>query len=266
MDFHFLNHSCDYNPFFRLNAGGYLMPPLMDKNEIPHYNQLILSRLVSLCKERIGSELVSIYFRGSQLLDSFNSDFDTVVVTNSDGHSSVQLSTYFYQELFGSFPNIKIYDTLMISKSSLMANRSTQFIVKVLAVHIYGENIHREIEDFKPDKSIIFLIPKLNEKLDQLRVHLQKSHTAQELRAIANYFVKFLMRCTFELVIDRFNKYTRDVGVCNRVFNDYYPQYKEPAKNVLRYLNDNSIDAGEFLRDCELLSKLIMNEYRTIKY
>ncbi len=252
------------NDFYPMDQNGFLNPPIQTIDETSELNRLILNAIKTECRQFLRSDLVSIFFRGSQLIDSYKSDFDIVVIVRTGSNiNSKDLTNRLDQKLRRNFFHISSFDSVVISLSELETSRKLQFILKVLSIRVYGEPLELKISGFRPSRELIFNLPNVEEKfsiINDLLINQKSSDT----KKIINYFVKYLMRAAYELVLEREMKFTRDIPICQDVFSKYYPHYKDISLDIMQYYNLNNVNVKEFVKDSKKFCSILLNELEKI--
>ena len=73
----------------------------------------------------------------------------------------------------------------------------------------------------------------IEREIDRTREWLQNNHTDEDIEQKCTWIMKRLLRSGFELVMERSQKYTRDLYPCYEGFAEYYPKKKAEMYEVL---------------------------------
>ena len=230
------------SPYFDTDSSGYLCPPFDSPEDLSLLNKQILTDIADCCSVVYGDNLSSLYFRGSQLTDRHYSDFDVIVVCKEGGQlNQVNMSAYLGRQLSGKYLHIQYFDCLVITEKEIQNDPYLQFVIKVLCIRAHGKPLEKQIRNFKPGKECIFLLDRLTQKMNWGRQFLQSCHPNQRL-LVYNHLIKFLLRCSYELVIETEHKYTRDLLVCTSAFSKYFPQHASLAGEMLAAYDNKTVN------------------------
>ncbi len=263
MNIHYHHASEVKSLYFQKDAYGYLKPPLDNIDQVPVYNRMVLNEIVSISKEHLRDKLVAIYFRGSRLTSNNVSDFDTVTITKE--HQEDSMSNLFRTRLASRFSNILYFDNFPISLQELHSDRSLQFIVKVLSVRVFGQDVSATISPFKIGRDLVLFIPKLRSKLDWVIQVSPQLNKIEDIRAVANHAIKFSLRAASELVIERSGEYSREITSCCDLFCRYYQDHALYAQKLLeQYDRCSKADFGQLISDVIYFCDFITEEYNRL--
>jgi predicted nucleotidyltransferase len=247
--------------FFPLDEYGYLLPPVSGLEDVSKLNRMVLTDIIRECNYLMRDAVIGIYFRGSQLHNTQKSDFDIIVLVNrSCGYTSVELSSYLTSLFQRKYFHINHFDSIVIDCDTLNNDRYLQFIVTVLSIHVYGKQIKENFEGFKPGSGVIFLLKKLQQKKTIVLDKISQTSKPEAFR-MSNYIIKYLIRCSFELVVTKEGRFTRELNTCQRLFACYYPAYAQLSQRILSCYNKTGFDLEEFRNDISQFSDILYAEY-----
>ena len=262
----FLSNFHQSDPYFKTDAYGKLIPINDQKQKIPRYNKLVLENIIENVKELLKENLVAVYFRGSRITNMYRSDFDTVVVVENE--TKIDIARKLSANLSGKFYNVIHYDTIVITRKQIQNDRSLQFVLRVLSVHVYGEDIHSKIDDFVIDNSLIFFIPKLSSKINLAKSLLNSKPNKADQNRLTNHIIKVILRSCFELVIEYEKKYTRDLQTCRDTFCKYFPLMSNSVDKIYdnydKFITNDNLKL--FMNESEYLVEFINNEFSKKNY
>ncbi|HEY4107688.1 hypothetical protein [Puia sp.] len=249
---------------FETDDAGFLLPPASSPEGIDPGNIMTLKDIIQHCEMIFDEDFVSLYFRGSQLFDRQNSDFDTVVVVrNPPTISPARLSTRLTNALSGKYPSIKYYDTDIMTLDELAGDRYRQFIIKVLSVRVFGPAVEMDYPGFQPNREIAFLHKKLPGKIAAVRA-AYPTQKGIGLVLCRNHCIKYLLRTGYELVIEKEGGYTRDLTFCYKAFCRHFPQYGHLSGQLLSWYDVREVPAEEFWSVVDQLVPLLEREIKKI--
>lgn len=250
--------------YFPVNEKGFLTPPIENISNISPINVDVINALRQECENILADDLTHVFFRGSQLFNATPySDMDIVVIIKDTSlFTNAEVSARINKSLYNKYRHIMFYDVLLLKYSDVLKNRELQFIIKVLAIKIYGDPIEAAIAPFKPDAEIVFTLKNIDRKFEMVQDALSRTGQIDNRIIITNYAIKFLIRSCFELVIPLEKKYTRDLHLCQLSFLKYYPEFKEQTTSLLSKYNKSNFKLDEFLAQCAEVKEMLKMEYK----
>lgn len=249
---------------FPIDKEGYIHPLTASITEISMFNKGVLDDIYSCCNSLMGEKVLSIYFRGSQLIEKNESDFDIVIVIDDDVEQSEDaMARRLNDVLRPRYYHIRYFDVLVIKRSEINFDRHLQFIVKILCVRSYGISFEDTIPGFKLGKESIFLLPRLQHKIEEFLNHLHSKDKEYRV-SLSSYIIKYLIRCCLELVMERKGVYSRDIHVCREMFLQYYPAKQEELDFILEYYEKQTYDYSSLAAAVGRLSGFLCDEYHKI--
>lgn len=96
---------------------------------------------------------------------------------------------------------------------------------------MFGDDLTRDIPSFVPCKEVAFNISKLAEKIDVARAFLQ---SGSDVEQVCRWIMKIIVRSGLDVVMERENRYGRDLYPCYRAFAKYYPDRRLQMMKALR--------------------------------
>lgn len=174
--------------------------------------------------------LHSVYIRGSvakgEALEGI-SDLDTfAVVTLSHDDIDMSWSKDFEQKLVTRFPFIVGVEMKAIPLQDLKDRKGDRIMIKTQSICVYGENLADTIASLKPGVETAQHYAYIEEEIDKTKEWLENEHTEEEVKRRCVWIMKRVVRSGSELVMERSQKYTRDLYPCYEVFAEYYPEKK----------------------------------------
>ena len=111
-----------------------------------------------------------------------------------------------------------------------------RFIIKVLSVCIYGEDLSPLLPRFKPTLPIAFAFHgNVFEVLKKASQEISRTDDSSQIRRWCAWVMKRLLRTGFGLVMEKENTYTRDLYPCYKIFSKYYPEKEPEMKRALEW-------------------------------
>lgn len=224
--------------YFETDSEGYVINPAsLDK--IQEKWKPVIEDVINTYKNHFGDKLKNVYIRGSvakgEAIDR---------VSDLDSFSYIDLPAKDIDDEWESEAENEIkekYD--FIEGAELMCRPvgigPMNIILLNQSVCVYGEPVH--VPKVRPGKEMMIHIPNLKKRTNLLEEKLEKATTEEEIKSACVWFAKDVLRTGFELVMDRSQKYTRDLYLCYQTFAEYYPEKESQMRQVLDYaLNPTS--------------------------
>ena len=177
-------------------------------------------------QQKLGESLHSYWLRGSlargTAVDGI-SDIDTFAIVHSDESLRWEEAVFKSQlqsQMQTQFPFAGDLELYCSAYHTNFAQHYPQLamIIKTQSLCLIGEDIRPNLPSFRPGRAMMLNWRWVEEDLNDF---LKKSEPKEEdVRAIC----KILIRVSFELVMERENKYTNDLYICCQAFERYYPE------------------------------------------
>lgn len=218
--------------FFQIDKYGYVVNPA-SAEKIQEEWQPLINDIIDLYKKSFGNSLRNVYIRGSvakgeaipgvsdidtfsfvdltedEISESLKKDADKSLLTKYPFVTGVELGAQ-------PFDNHKQKDDIIFLNQSLC---------------VYGEAL--EVPKLKPGREMVVHALNINKNMDWLHNFLEKEQTQEEVKNSCVWIMKGLLRSGCEIVMERSQKYTRDLYPCFEIFSEYYPEKEEEMKEVL---------------------------------
>jgi len=221
--------------FFEMTKEGYIINPTSTAF-IPIKWLPLVNEVVEMIKEKYGNDLHSIYLRGSvargAAVDGF-SDLDIFVLLHQPNvrwEAASWLSKYseIWSNSFGFVKKVEVMCSTF-SENMYTSNPALAMIIKTQSLLLFGSAISEKIPSFKPSKEMMLNYRWLAEDLATFFAKAKpQTEDVQEI-------TKVMIRCGFEIVMQRSGKYTVDLFPSYQVFAEYYPKRSSEMKSILFY-------------------------------
>lgn len=225
------------------NIGGYLLLdsqgniiPSASLTKIQPQWKPLIEKTVDAYKEHYGSALVSVYVRGSvakgEAIDDI-SDLDTIAVVDLEEKSiSTNWGKVFSDELVGSYPFVEKIEIMAETREQAIdTNRATHILLKTQAICVYGEDIAQTIAAIKLGEAAQHY-RSIQSDIEKSIRFFEGDNDLQFKKQCA-WIMKRILRTGFELVMERAQKYTRDLYPCYESFSFYYPEKSTLMRKTL---------------------------------
>jgi len=227
--------------YFPQDSEGYIQNDT-SWTKIPETWEVVLHKIIDSYQQKLGTDLHSIYLRGSLArgtqVDGF-SDVDTFALVyrpnlrwekgawQSTLQTQLQSTHHFVREveiMLSSFDeNIK-------EKYPALAMQ-----IKTQSLCLYGPDYGLLLAPYRPSKSMMIYTQWLETDFNSFSA--QENITKKDCQAL----MKAMVRTGFELVMEEEGRFTMDLYFCYQAFGKYYPDYESNMRDVL-YLYLNPID------------------------
>jgi hypothetical protein len=254
----------ELNHFFPQTSEGFLTPKVEDVSQLSMLNQDILN-IIAIEYEKIWADnLLSLFFLGSPVVHTKKMRFDTVaVVSDTVRLDYAKALATVNSHLLPKYSFIHYFNSSFFTIHNINNARYLQFIIKVLAIRVYGLDIETHYADFKANREIIFLLNNLDAKMLEIKNLIRAgTYGKVDKGMLCNHAVKYLLRCAFELVIEKEKRYTREPLLCQQLFAKYYPQHEIISKEIFSCYNSNHVDEDNFIKLIYEFASVLRQEYR----
>ncbi|MDR3519607.1 MAG: hypothetical protein P4L63_01825 [Candidatus Pacebacteria bacterium] len=187
-----------------------------------------------------GDILNSVYIRGSVAeglaIDEI-SDLDTIAIVNLPKEQiNTEWRNEFNKKIITEYPFVRRVEIFVVTpERAVNKEKGTHIILKTQAVCIYGKDIFDNIPKLKPGKECAFIYKDIKNDIEK-NIHSFKNEQHQDIKEYkdkCSFIMKRIIRTGFELVMEREQKYTRDLYTCYESFSKYYPEKKNEMYKTL---------------------------------
>ena len=232
-----------HGAYFEQDAVGFLINT-SSIDSLKEEWKVLLNYLVKQVKNHFGTQLHSLYLRGS--LASGNpvnglSDVDLFAMVHSKEKrrwESVEAAKEWASYCAKHFSVFHDLDFRISSYSPHWAveNPSLAFVMQTQSLCLYGDDLRDRIPPYKITDVPLLALKWLRADLDDL--YKKKEWSAADCREIC----KLLLRAAFDLVMEKDGRYTNSLYFCWRSFSHYYPEKEKVFKALLSdYLNPDAV-------------------------
>ena len=219
-------------------------------------------------KKHFGNHLHSVYIRGSvakgEAIEDV-SDIDSfAVVTLPYGVIDTSWSREFTKELTEQFPFIVDVEIGAIPLEELNTHKGDRIMIKTQSICVYGSNLADTLPQLKPGIETAQHIKGIEGEINKTREWLQEERTDEEIERRCTWIMKRIIRSGFELVMERSQKYTRDLYPCYEGFSDYYPEKKEEMYKALELAINPTADKRVILNVLDNFGDWLTREIKAV--
>lgn len=219
--------------------------PIDQSGRIQKKWQPIVDETINFYKTELGDELHSVYIRGSVAKGDavdFVSDLDSFVVVKSDETDEPESLDLFHEKMNENYPfcnHVEITAITLDEVKSIPPKRSRSIweeLVKTQSRCVFGEDLSENIKPFRVSEMkghSLYIEKEVFEKLPQYIE--EDKNDPDELKSNCMWIMRRLIRSSFDLVMERENKFTRDLYCCYESASKYYPEKESQLREVLNY-------------------------------
>jgi uncharacterized protein len=222
--------------FLETDSDGFIVNTTSIKNIQPNWMPAV-QMIKDAYLKNLGEHLHSVYIRGSvakgKAIENI-SDIDSFAVVNllyNDIDSS--WTKDFAERLIKDFPFITGVEMGIIPFDEIKNSKGDQIMIKTQSICIHGKNLANMFPSMKPGIETAQHFQGIAQEIDKTKEWLQKEHTDEEICRRCTWIMKRILRCGFELIMERSQKYTRDLYLCYEEFSKYYPDKESQMREVL---------------------------------
>ncbi len=186
---------------------------------------------------RFGHALHSLYIRGSvpkgNAIDDI-SDLDTFAVVNLK-EEEIDISWYkeINERIKEKYPFVEGIEIVAIPLNDFEKSRGDKIMIKTQSLCLCGTNLADTIPPYKVGFETTQHIQSIGRKVEDMLLWLQEDKSDEKVVKKCGWIMKQLLRSASELVMERSEKYTRDLYPCYETFSEFYPAKKDEMYKVL---------------------------------
>ncbi len=223
--------------YFDLDENGFLINPSNWSN-IPSKWHSPINLIRNAYIEYFQDSLHSLYLRGSLARGTYVegvSDVDFIGLVKREAKwEHVSFEKDLEEELKTKFSFISDLELMIsaYSKNLMISYPALAMILKTQAICIYGKDIGEELPHFKPGIDLLLHFKWIDQDVKEYLKLKSPSQSDNQL------IMKMLIRCGFELLIEKEKTFTLDLYPAVQSFKKHYPEYAGEMDSVLHfYLN-----------------------------
>jgi predicted nucleotidyltransferase len=249
--------------YLPIDGQGYIVNPTSIKKIQPEWLAAV-EKVKKAYVQHFGEDLHSIYIRGSvakgHAIENI-SDIDSfAVVSLPDEKIDTSWAAAFRDELISEYPFITGVEIGAIPLDEIKDNKGDQIMIKTQAICMYGKNLADEIPAMKPGRETAQHVVYIEKEIVRTKEWLNSEHSAEEIMRKCTWIMKRILRSGFELVMERSQKYTRDLYPCYEGFSEYYPEQKDNMYKVLELAINPTDDKAEIEEVLDSIGNWIIKE------
>lgn len=218
--------------YLEVDNEGYIINPASLK-KIQEEWKPVIQDVIEAYKGHFGKTLKNVYIRGSVAKGEAIKGLSDIDSFAYIGLPKASIDTDWEEEAEGKIKQKHPF----IEGVELMCRPFVigpmNIILLNQSVCVYGNPL--DVQRVKPGKEMMIHIPNLEKRVEILEQKLNNAHSEEEAKSACIWFAKDMLRTGFELVMERVNKYTRDLYPCYKTFAEYYPEKEPQMREMLHY-------------------------------
>ncbi|MFB6246211.1 MAG: hypothetical protein ABEI74_01300 [Candidatus Pacearchaeota archaeon] len=255
----------------KTDKNGFLIKEANKENIKGKWKEAV-DHLIDSCKKHLREKnLHSIWIRGSvakgiakeNLSKEDSSDIDSIILTNCEtkeiGKNRLEEIS---KELSEKFPFIEKVELPVKNYKEILEKekyKHWRFMLKHLSVCVYGEDISKKFENFKPDKELAKIMSiDLEEIIKKARKKI--SEHPEKAKRWCKWVMNKIVRQGFLLVLEKEKTFTRDLYPCYNLFSKHYPKKEPEMKEALNLAIYPTNDKEKIYRIFDNLGSFLIEE------
>lgn len=218
----------------------------------------VIEELVSIATATFGTNLHSVYIRGSVAKGTFIpnlSDLDAVAVTTKDcGDAAEQTYVAAVKTLEQKRPEIVGIEKAILTKGSFLNSKNPIF--KYQTVCVYGEDLALQMPAMRPGQDTMVHLPKVLERVKESVPKIQDSDQ-KYIKEWSIWICKQLIRSCHELLAEKLQQFARDIYPCYKAAADAFPEHEPLLRRTAEIAVYGTEDREELLDIIEQMHKLL---------
>ncbi len=234
--------------YLHVDEQGFIINPTSIHTIQPEWLPIV-EKVKEAYMQHFGVNLHSVYIRGSvakgQAIENISDVDSFAVITLPYEKIDTSWSDAFEEKLISEYPFVKGIEMGCIPLEEIQDHKGDQIMIKTQSVCIYGESLANTIPPMKPGTDTAQHVKYIQIEIIKTKQWLEGEHTEEEIKRKCTWIMKRMLRSGFELVMERSQKYTRDLYLCYEGFSEYYPEKKEAMYRVLELAVNPTSDKSE---------------------
>ena len=267
-----MNESLTVKPigsYLYVDENGFIVNPASIEKLQPKWAPVVRKVKEGYLKH-FGESLHSVYIRGTvakgEAIENVSDVDSFAVVTLPSEKIDGSWAKDFAKEVMAEYPFVAGVEVDSIPLQELEKHKADQLMLKTQSVCVYGENLADKIAPMKPGKAMAQHVKYIKREILKTREWFQGDHTDVEIRRKCTWIMKRLLRSGFELVMERSQKYTRDLYPCYKGFAEYYPDKKDEMHQVLELAVNPAADKAEIVGILDDIGVWVIDEIKQMDF
>lgn len=242
--------------YLNLDSNGFVQG-IETTSELQESWNKVVQETINFYKEELGPELHSVYIRGSvakgEAVD-FISDLDSFAVSYTDAGDEPKSLDAFEKKVKKEYAFCNHVEIVVVSLDKVREvppkrKRSIwEELIKTQSRCVYGEDLKSKIEPFLLEEMkghSLYLDDEIKNKLPN---YLEEDKdSVQELKSNCVWIMRRVLRGSFDFVMERESRFTRDLFLCYESVSKYYPEMEAKLKEALNLSLNPSSDYKEWM-------------------
>ena len=232
---------------YKTDENGFIINEASSRKIQPYYRK-ILKEINQLYIDKLGSNLLSVYIRGSVSVGRATpriSDIDSVAIIRKRlARENLSWIVKAANDLEKKYPKAGLVELAVISLNELLKSKeykNLRVYLKTQSVCLWGKDILPQLPKVKPGKELaVYLYGNLDEELEILKKIFSGKITDREylfqkrpIKFWGVWMTRTLLRAGLGLVMIKKPIYSQDLKTCFTIFTEEYPEYKNEMQRLL---------------------------------
>jgi uncharacterized protein len=231
--------------YFELDEHGYVMNPASADRIIAPWDGVV-AQVVDACRAELGARLCAIYARGSVTRGAAVvglSDIDMFAFVRDGGAMSREWVDELARDVACRYEFEPRLDLVLYRVEEVAASAPLRMVMKTQSVRLYGDDLCAGIGEYRPGPEMMLEVPWIGQEVEGHLRKLEQAADEGEVRRLCRGVTKMMVRCGFEMVMEREQRYTNSLYYCYQSFVTHYPEHEPSMRECLELFLNPTGDA-----------------------
>lgn len=231
--------------YYELDERGYVINPASADKIVEPWDGVV-ERVVAACRAHLGTRLCAIHARGSVTRGEAVvglSDIDMFALVRGGGDMSREWVDELARNIAGGYEFEPRLDLVLHGVDEVAAKASLRMVMKTQSALLYGDELCAGMDGYRPGPDMMLEVPWIGQEVEDHLGKLERAADEREVRALCRGITKMMVRCGFEIVMEREQRYTNSLYYCYRSFSAHYPEHEPSMRACLELFLDPTGDA-----------------------
>jgi uncharacterized protein len=232
--------------YFELDEHGCVVNPASADRILAPWDSVV-AQVVDACRAELGARLHSIYARGSVSRGAAVvglSDIDMFAFVRAEGEISRQWVDALARDVAGRYAFAPRLDLVLYRVEDVAASAPLRMVMRTQSACLYGEDLSAGVGAYRPGPEMMLEVPWIRHEVEDHLGKLERVADEGEVRALCRGITKMMVRCGFEIVMEREQRYTNSLYYCYQSFSAHYPEHDGAMRECLQLFLDPTGDAA----------------------
>lgn len=254
---------------FGIDDNGFIITEVSVDKIAPLFKTMV-DEVLSLIVAKLGSQLDGIYLYGSVVTGKAiegKSDLDILLVLKESPNNTLSgeiksLERTLSEKYEPVLRGVGLTVTNIAEVTSEKEKYGYMCYIKHLCVCIYGNDITKDVGNFKPSKEVARgFNGDISEFLKSYRDKIEKATSESELKKLSQEVSKKIVRTGFSLVMPRSGSWSTDLQSSFDTFIYYYPEKATDMNVALDWAKGNLSEKTSIIEFIETFGKWLSEEF-----